>query len=63
MMNGLEDDYIKGIACGDFHSVALMGSGSIRTWGSGILGHGNEWYDSRPQIVRFFETMGRKVEE
>lgn len=62
MMHGLEDDKITAISCGDFHSVALTENGIIKTWGSGILGHGNELYDSRPHSVRFFETIGRRVD-
>lgn len=61
MMDGLEDDCIQAIQCGDFHSVALTKSGQVRTWGSGILGHGNEWYDSRPITIRFFESIKRHV--
>ena len=61
MMRGLEDKRILAVKCGDFHSVALMEDGQIRTWGAGILGNGNEWYDSRPQNIRFFEATGRSV--
>jgi hypothetical protein len=61
MDHGLQDDKIAMIDCGDFHSVALTEDGIIKTWGSGILGHGNEFYDSRPHSVRFFEMMGRRV--
>jgi hypothetical protein len=61
MMNGFEDEQIICIKCGDFHSLALTENGIVKTWGSGILGHGNEWYDSRPHAVKFFETIGRRV--
>lgn len=60
-MNGFEQDQISCIKCGDFHSVALMENGTVKTWGSGVLGHGNEWYDSRPHDIKFFEIIGRRV--
>eukprot|EP00842_Homolaphlyctis_polyrhiza_P002526 jgi/Hompol1/3274/HPOL_006444-RA len=54
LKEGLEHENVLQISCGDFHTIALTESGKVLTWGAGILGHGNEYFDSRPIPIKTF---------
>ncbi|KAJ1540976.1 putative E3 ubiquitin-protein ligase herc6, partial [Cladochytrium tenue] len=56
-----EFERFRTVSCGYFHSVALSTKGRVWTWGAGILGHGNELYDSNAMEVRFFSSVRRRV--
>ena len=49
----MQSESIKAVKCGDFHSIALAESGTVFSWGAGLLGCGNEYFDSRPVELKF----------
>ena len=51
-VQALRDTRVLGIACGDFHSLALTADGCVYTWGAGgfgELGHGNLSHENKPR--------------
>ncbi|KAJ3107751.1 RCC1 domain-containing protein 1 [Phlyctochytrium planicorne] len=57
-----EINFVKA-ACGNFSTFALTDSGDVWAWGGGALGMGEEFYDSKPAKVEFFEQIGRRVQD
>ncbi|KAI3661048.1 hypothetical protein MP638_004083 [Amoeboaphelidium occidentale] len=57
---GLKESIID-IACGDYHNIALTNEGKVMTWGSAILGHGDEVYQVQPRVVEQLEQFGKAV--
>ncbi|KAJ3297363.1 hypothetical protein HDU76_006629 [Blyttiomyces sp. JEL0837] len=49
------------VSSGDFGNVAVTADGRAWTWGAGVLGHGNEYYDSKPLEIQFFPSVKRRV--
>ncbi|KAF9580072.1 hypothetical protein BGW38_003417 [Lunasporangiospora selenospora] len=62
-VNQLGEEEIIQIASGNFHNLALSRSGKLWSWGSGILGRGDEVYDSLPQPIEFFHALGRDIKQ
>lgn len=63
-MEGLINNYITDIDCGDFHSLALDDEGRLYSWGGGgqsynkgQCGHGNDHDVSEPKQVQFFDGV------
>ncbi|KAI8926897.1 regulator of chromosome condensation 1/beta-lactamase-inhibitor protein II [Entophlyctis helioformis] len=57
----LEDDNVVQLACGDFHSIVLSDKGVVLAWGAGLIGQGNEYFESRPLPIKFFEDNAQTV--
>ena len=53
-------EWVKSASCGDHHTVAVMASGAVFTFGSGQLGHGNRENELVPRVVA--GLAGRSVE-
>lgn len=52
---------VESLACGEAHTAALMGDGSVYTWGSsmhGQLGHGGHEQVDNPMAVDSLRTQG-----
>ena len=62
LVEALEGKFVKEVACGQNHSMALARDGRLYTWGNGghgQLGHGSVVHYSTPCIVECF--IGQKV--
>ncbi|KAJ1342309.1 hypothetical protein BSLG_003232 [Batrachochytrium salamandrivorans] len=57
LQENLQDENILQLSCGDFHSVVLTQSGKVLTWGAGLLGHSNEYFESRPHVIEKFREL------
>ncbi len=54
LVKKLEGSVVQQYACGDFHSIAILGDGAVVTWGrgdGGQLGHGTFFHSSTPRPV------------
>ncbi|RKP37993.1 regulator of chromosome condensation 1/beta-lactamase-inhibitor protein II [Dimargaris cristalligena] len=60
-MTELHGHRIRSIASGSFHNLALTDQGQVWTWGAGVLGRGDEVYDSYPFPIHYFDEIQRPV--
>ncbi len=59
-LNAFKCEKVKGISCGAYHSITLMKSGQVYSWGkndNGQLGIGNTKTTQYPKLVKLSKTV------
>ncbi|OAJ39294.1 hypothetical protein BDEG_23155 [Batrachochytrium dendrobatidis JEL423] len=57
LQESLQNENVVSLSCGDFHTIVLTETGKVLTWGAGLLGHDNEYFESRPHVIKRFEGV------